>query len=154
MDSSPSLEDVLLQWKISVRNVSKSLIFLWWRWWITMMMMTVMMIDIIITNILLYTFSSQRDNMDHSRPLSPPRSRDYSRRDDRSSSSNGTSNNTKSSNRSSNVPSNESWAAERRKRQQIPLSSGSVRYAGHKDIKLTLNKVCSLTISRWERDGT
>ena len=28
--------------------------------------------------------------------------------------------------------------------QNVPLTSGNIRYAGHKDIKLTLNKVCSL----------
>ena len=31
-------------------------------------------------------------------------------------------------------------------KRNIPLSSGNIRYTGHKDIKLTLNKVCKYFI--------
>lgn len=81
--------------------------------------------------------------MDQTRPISP-RPRDYNRRDDNNRNNSNNVNNTSSKSSSSstrNVPSNEQWTAESRKRPQVPLSSGSVRYAGHKDIKLTLNKV-------------
>lgn len=31
--------------------------------------------------------------------------------------------------------------------QNVPLTSGNIRYIGHKDIKLTLNKVCHVYCS-------
>lgn len=31
-------------------------------------------------------------------------------------------------------------------KRNVPLTSGNIRYTGHKDIKLTLNKVCSIII--------
>ncbi|XP_032230575.1 zinc finger CCCH domain-containing protein 18 [Nematostella vectensis] len=97
--------------------------------------------------------SSSGDSMDHAlaRPSSPRR--DQGRRNpDQSRIQRGSENESERGPRGDGRaphPTQEGWSAERRKQAHtVPLTSGNVRYTGHKDIKLTLNKSASKAPAR------